>query len=274
MTSVRQIEANRHNALRSTGPKTENGKQRSRRNALRHGFTAETVIEPLESRNEYRAFEAAILTEYLPQTPVEQELVRRLASLFWRLRRATSIETGLLRVQSEILQAFRSSRQKRVETREEGAACRCGETAPNPGKKTYSVTAFRPGVARPPRQIPRVTSRSATCGWRTSTTNSSIGSVGTRVACGARPYRHFLRCRRSSDDTLHNRQPHNGRPHLCCPSRLSAGFVPWQNLIRKTARRQKRAKGRVANPPNFHPDHFTQSRADSALAGSPGSHGP
>src|SRR5262245_34081148 len=130
MTSVRQIEANRHNALRSTGPKNENGKQRSRRNALRHGFTAETVIEPLESRDEYRAFEAAILTEYLPQTPVEQELVRRLASLFWRLRRATSVETGLLRIQSEILQAFRSSRQ--VETREEGAACRCGETGPEP----------------------------------------------------------------------------------------------------------------------------------------------
>src|SRR6516225_9939847 len=116
MSSLRQIEANRHNALRSTGPKTENGKQRSRRNALRHGFTAETVIEPLESRDEYRAFEAAILTEYLPQTPVEQELVRRLASLFWRLRRATSIETGLLRLQSEILRGFRSSRQKAIDT--------------------------------------------------------------------------------------------------------------------------------------------------------------
>jgi len=128
MTSLRQIEANRDNALKSTGPKTEEGKQRSRRNALRHGFTAETVIEPLESRDEYRAFEAAILSEYLPQTPVEQELVRRLASLFWRLRRATSIETGLLWMQSEILQAFRSSRQK-VETREEGAR-RCGETGP------------------------------------------------------------------------------------------------------------------------------------------------
>src|SRR6266542_5077546 len=111
MTSVRQLEANRHNALKSTGPKTENGKQRSRRNALRHGFTAETVIEPLESPDEYRAFEDAIVTEYLPQTPVEQELVRRLASLFWRLRRATSIETGLLRLQSELLDAFRSSRQ-------------------------------------------------------------------------------------------------------------------------------------------------------------------
>src|SRR6266536_1214201 len=128
MTSLRQIEANRHNALRSTGPKTETGKRRSRRNALRHGFTAETVLEPLEDPEEYRAFEDAILSEYLPQTPVEQELVRRLASLFWRLRRATSIETGLLRMQSEILQAFRSSRQKQAETSLEEGAASCGET--------------------------------------------------------------------------------------------------------------------------------------------------
>src|SRR5207249_3203689 len=61
--------------LKSTDPKTEDGKRRSRRNVLRHGFTAETVIEPLESPDEYRAFEDAIVSEYLPQTPVEQELV-------------------------------------------------------------------------------------------------------------------------------------------------------------------------------------------------------
>jgi hypothetical protein len=111
MTSLRQIEANRNNALKSTGPRTLNGKQRSRRNALTHGFTAEIIIEPLEHPEEYRAFEDAIVAEYLPHTPVEQELVHRLASLFWRLRRATSIETGLLRMQAEILHGFRSSRQ-------------------------------------------------------------------------------------------------------------------------------------------------------------------
>jgi hypothetical protein len=130
MTSLRQLEANRRNALKSTGPTSANGKHVSRRNALRHGFTAETVIEPLENPEEYRTFEAAILSEYLPQTPVEQELVRRLASLFWRLRRATSIETGLLRMQGEILHAFRSSRQKTVETGGEGAVRRLGETDP------------------------------------------------------------------------------------------------------------------------------------------------
>ncbi len=93
MTSLRQLEANRRNALESTGPQTENGKQQSRRNAVKHGLTAETVIEPLENPEEYRAFEEAIVSEYLPQTPVELELVHRLASLFWRLRRAASIET-------------------------------------------------------------------------------------------------------------------------------------------------------------------------------------
>ena len=122
MSSPRQIEANRLNALKSTGPTSANGKHVSRRNALRHGLTAETVIEPLENPEEYRVFEAAIVAEYMPQTPVERELVHRLASLFWRTRRATSIETGLLRMQSEILQAFRSSRQKTIDTRGEGTS--------------------------------------------------------------------------------------------------------------------------------------------------------
>jgi hypothetical protein len=48
MTSLRRLEANRENARRSTGPRTEEGKRRSRRNAVRHGLTAETVIEVLE----------------------------------------------------------------------------------------------------------------------------------------------------------------------------------------------------------------------------------
>ena len=126
MSSLRQLEANRRNALKSTGPTSADGKQVSRRNALRHGFTAETVLEPLENVEEYRTFEAAILSEYLPQTPVEQELVRRLASLFWRLRRATSIETGLLRMQGEILLSFRSARQKMLATPGEHTASPSG----------------------------------------------------------------------------------------------------------------------------------------------------
>ena len=73
MTSFRQIEANRRNALRRTGPKTEEGKQQSRRNALRHGLTAETVIDGLEDSEDYRAFEAAVSADYAARTAIEPE---------------------------------------------------------------------------------------------------------------------------------------------------------------------------------------------------------
>jgi hypothetical protein len=103
VTSFRQIEANRRNALRSTGPTTEDGKRRSRQNAVRHGLSAETVVEIVEDIDDYRGFEAAIIADYDARTAVERELVLRLASLFWRLRRATMIETELLRIQAEVL---------------------------------------------------------------------------------------------------------------------------------------------------------------------------
>jgi hypothetical protein len=105
MTSLRQFEANRRNAARSTGPRTEEGKQASRRNALRHGLTAETVLEGLEDSEDYRGFEAAIIADYDAQTAVERELVLRLTSLLWRLRRIISIETDLLQMQAEIRRA-------------------------------------------------------------------------------------------------------------------------------------------------------------------------
>jgi hypothetical protein len=107
MTSFRQIEANRRNAHKSTGPVTEEGKQRSRCNAVRHGLTAETVIGALEDAEDYKAFEAAIIADYDAQSAVERELVLRLASLFWRLRRATTMETGLFEIQADNLRAFR-----------------------------------------------------------------------------------------------------------------------------------------------------------------------
>ena len=95
MSSFKQIEANRRNALKSTGPTTPEGKERSRRNALRHGLTAETVIAALEDAEDYQAFEAAVTSDYDAESAVERELVLRLASVLWRLRRANGIETAL-----------------------------------------------------------------------------------------------------------------------------------------------------------------------------------
>ncbi len=110
MTSLRQIEANRRNALKSTGPKTEEGKQASRRNAVRHGLTAETVIGALEDTEDYKAFEAAITADYDAQSAVERELVLRLASILWRLRRATMMETGLFEIEAKHVRDYRENR--------------------------------------------------------------------------------------------------------------------------------------------------------------------
>ena len=95
MSSLKKIEANRRNALKSTGPTTDEGKERSRCNAVRHGLTAETIIADLENAADYQAFETAVIADYDAQTAVERELVLRLASVLWRLRRATGIESGI-----------------------------------------------------------------------------------------------------------------------------------------------------------------------------------
>jgi hypothetical protein len=118
MTSIKQIEANRRNSLKSTGPKTETGKQASRCNAVRHGLTAETVIGALEDADDYESFEAAITADYDAQSAVERELVLRLASLLWRLRRATTIETGLFEIQADHLSDFRKTHQISPSSRE------------------------------------------------------------------------------------------------------------------------------------------------------------
>jgi hypothetical protein len=108
MTSLKQFEANRRNAMKSTGPTTAEGKERSRCNAVRHGLTAETVIGALEDADEYSAFEAAIIADYDAQSAAERDFVLRLASLLWRLRRATTMETGLFEMQAGHSQNFRN----------------------------------------------------------------------------------------------------------------------------------------------------------------------
>ena len=69
------------------------------------------MIGALEDAEDYKAFEAAIIADYDAQSAVERELVLRLASLLWRLRRATTMETGLFEIQADYLREFRQARQ-------------------------------------------------------------------------------------------------------------------------------------------------------------------
>jgi hypothetical protein len=154
MTSFRQIEANRRNALKSSGPKTEAGKQQSRCNAVRHGLTAETVIGALEDAEDYQAFEGTIIADYDAQSAVERELVLRLASLLWRLRRVSMMETGLFEIQAEHLNDCRQARQMLSASRDVvqagfgRAESNADEVAPN-GPETvpaFAMTSANPAI--------------------------------------------------------------------------------------------------------------------------------
>jgi hypothetical protein len=89
-----------------------------RADTVRHGLTAETVIGTLEDAEDYKAFEAVIIADYDVQSAVERELVLRLASLLWRLRRATTMETGLFEIQADYVREFRQGRQTQIKSRE------------------------------------------------------------------------------------------------------------------------------------------------------------
>src|SRR5215510_8680203 len=75
-------------------------RRRSRRHAWRDGLADQTVVSSLEDVRSYRAFERVLIGSVDPRSVIELALVRRLASLLWRLRRASAIETGLFELSS------------------------------------------------------------------------------------------------------------------------------------------------------------------------------
>ena len=118
MASDRQIAANRLNARKSTGPKTDRGRTRSRRNAIKHGLTARTVVELLEDEDEFRTFARGVISAFRPTSLIHHELTHRLAALLWRLRRAQAIETGLLGIQGKLQRDIRVSKEAAFETQQ------------------------------------------------------------------------------------------------------------------------------------------------------------
>jgi hypothetical protein len=85
----------------------QNKRRRSRRRAWRDGLADQTVVKTLEDARSYRAFERTLIGSIDPRSVIELALVHRLASLFWRLRRACATETGLLEMQGELPSATR-----------------------------------------------------------------------------------------------------------------------------------------------------------------------
>ena len=95
MTSERKAEANRRNALKSTGPKTPEGKAAVRLNALGHGLLSREVLLPGEDPEALRELGESLRAELQPVGELENLLVDRAVAAFWRLRRLGRVEAGI-----------------------------------------------------------------------------------------------------------------------------------------------------------------------------------
>lgn len=82
-----RAESNRRNSLRSTGPKTQEGKMAVSRNAVRHGACSEALTLLLENPEDFHALRSGMVDTLKPMGPLEERLVERLASLWWRMER-------------------------------------------------------------------------------------------------------------------------------------------------------------------------------------------
>ena len=97
MASPAQITANRANALKSTGPRSAQGKAAARFNALQHGLDAESLILPGEDPAEYQALADAYHASNQPTTPDERFHVDALIRADWQQRRLQRVEADLYR---------------------------------------------------------------------------------------------------------------------------------------------------------------------------------
>jgi hypothetical protein len=96
MATIKQIDANRQNARKSTGPRTPEGKARVSKNAITHGFTSRDIVIPGESQESFDALHAGFLESFRPTDAFEESLVLQMAIAQWRTLRLVRGEAAYL----------------------------------------------------------------------------------------------------------------------------------------------------------------------------------
>ncbi len=140
MPTQNQIDANRLNAQKSTGPKTPGGKYNSSQNAITHGLFSKSLLLPGESADRFNGLMAAYINHFNPADPYELELVETMAANRWRLRRTWTLETASL-----------------AREQEEQAAATRGEDPP-----VKTVLAHR-NLMNPPRSLESLSRQEVRC---------------------------------------------------------------------------------------------------------------
>lgn len=99
MISEKQLEANRKNSKKSTGPRDMS---KVRFNALKHGLRSDQVILCGESREEFDELSCGIIDFLNPQDSLEASLVDQIVFAFWRVRRCRRIDKTLVEENSDL----------------------------------------------------------------------------------------------------------------------------------------------------------------------------
>jgi hypothetical protein len=115
-TSEARIQANRQNAGRSTGPKTVEGKERSRQNAWKHGMAGQGIVQPLDESAEVEQRNQALQAELAPKSAIGSILVRQIATLSIRMERGAKQEFAS--VANRVRHAAEEFDAQRIETAE------------------------------------------------------------------------------------------------------------------------------------------------------------
>jgi len=92
MATQAQINANRLNAQKSTGPRTQEGKRAVSQNAVTHGLFAREAVIKCEDPAEFELHREALLDELRPVGAIESMLAERIVSLSWRLQRVERMQ--------------------------------------------------------------------------------------------------------------------------------------------------------------------------------------
>src|ERR687890_2032351 len=120
MGSKKQIQANRRNALKSTGPKTPDGKALARLNATKHGLLSQEILLPGEDEDALKELAERLWAELQPVGEMESLLVERIIDATWRLRRLSRVEAGIFAFELYGELAKRAWQDAKTYTRTEG----------------------------------------------------------------------------------------------------------------------------------------------------------
>jgi hypothetical protein len=95
MASQKQIDANRRNAQKSTGPRTIEGLAKTRLNAMRDGITGQITTLSEEDRPVFEKLKAELIADLAPKTVMELKLASSIAWDTWRLDHLRSVEMSM-----------------------------------------------------------------------------------------------------------------------------------------------------------------------------------